>query len=77
MAKYENLPIYRKAMELLVYVEQTVRDFPRYHKYATGARLRDPNFELTSLVVKANNTFLGEHTGKSKPRHILVLADIT
>jgi hypothetical protein len=28
MAKYENLPIYRKAIELLVYVEQTVRSFP-------------------------------------------------
>ena len=57
MAKYENLPIYRKAIALLVYVEQTVRSFPRYHKYATGARLRDLCFELTSLIVKANNTF--------------------
>lgn len=57
MAKYENLPIYRKAMELLVYLEQTVRNFPRYHKYAIGARLRDTAFEVVSLVVKANNTF--------------------
>lgn len=57
MAKYENLPIYRKAMELLVYIEQCVRNFPRYHKYAIGARLRDTIFEVTSLIVKANNTF--------------------
>ncbi|MCP4198372.1 MAG: four helix bundle protein [Proteobacteria bacterium] len=57
MAKYENLPIYRRAMELLVYVEQVVRGFPRYHKYATGARLRNLCFELTSLIVRANNTY--------------------
>ena len=46
MAKYENLPIYRKAMELLVYLEQAVRGFPRYPTYALGARLRDTAFEL-------------------------------
>jgi len=55
MAKYENLPIYRKAMELLVYIEQTVKNFPRYHKYAIGARMRNTVFEVTSLIVKANN----------------------
>ena len=57
MAKYENLPIYRKAMELLVYVEQSVRGFPRYHKYAIGARLRDACFDVASLIVEANNAF--------------------
>jgi len=56
MARYENLPIYKKAMELLVYIEQTVRNFPRYHKYALGSRLRDRCFEITLLIVKINNT---------------------
>ena len=64
MAKYENLPIYRKAMELLVYVEQTVRNFPRFHQYAVGARLRDAVFDVTSLIVKANNAFDGDERAK-------------
>jgi thiol-disulfide isomerase/thioredoxin len=57
MAKYENLPIYRKAMELLVYTEQSVRNFPRYHKYTIGARLRDTVFEVTSLIVNKSVLF--------------------
>jgi len=35
---YENLPIFKKALELNVYVEEAVRHFSRYHKY--GIELR-------------------------------------
>jgi len=55
MAFYENLPIYRKAMQLAVYMEQVVHDFPRYHKYAIGADLRNLSKELVSRVIQANS----------------------
>lgn len=41
MAYYENLPIYKKALGLAVILENTVRGFPRYHKYAIGADMRN------------------------------------
>jgi len=34
MARYEHLPIYKKAMDLAVYLEKIVRGFSRYHKYS-------------------------------------------
>ena len=34
MARYEQLPIYTKAMELSVYLEGVVANFSRYHNYA-------------------------------------------
>ncbi len=36
MAYYENLPIYKKSLELAVYIENVVRNFSRYHKYTIG-----------------------------------------
>ena len=33
MARYEHLPIYKKAMDLTIYFEKIVRNFARYHKY--------------------------------------------
>ena len=41
MARYEHLPIYKKAMDLAIYVEKVVRNFSRYHKYTPGSELRD------------------------------------
>ena len=46
MAKYEHLPIYAKAFELVVYLESTVRHFSRYHKYTIGTRLREASWEV-------------------------------
>jgi len=40
MAEYKNLPIYKKAFELLVFVENAVKSFSRYHKYTIGSELR-------------------------------------
>ena len=55
MAYYENLPIYKKAMELAVYIEQVVRNFSRYHKYTIGSDLRNLSRALPALVIKANS----------------------
>jgi len=38
MARYEHLPIYKKAMDLTIYFEKIVRNFSRYHKYALSIR---------------------------------------
>ena len=55
MAKYDHLPIYKKAMELMVFLENAVRGFSRYHKYSIGERLRAASWEAVTLIVKANN----------------------
>jgi hypothetical protein len=40
MAQYEHLPIYKKAFDMIVYIENTVKGFSRYHKYTLGTELR-------------------------------------
>jgi hypothetical protein len=56
MARYDHLPIYRQAQELMVYVETVVRGFSRYHKYTIGTRLREATWQVLTLIVKTNNT---------------------
>jgi hypothetical protein len=41
MARYEYLPIYKKALDLAVFLEQSVKSFSRYHKYTIGGDLRN------------------------------------
>lgn len=38
MARYEHLPVYRKAYLLALAVEREVHRFSRFHKYAIGGR---------------------------------------
>ena len=56
MAKYEHLPIYKASMELVVFIENAVKGFSRYHKYSIGERLRKASWDVVTLIVKANNT---------------------
>jgi hypothetical protein len=56
VAQYEHLPIYKKAMDLAVYVENVVKGFSRYHKYSIGADLRQLSRELVRLIISANNS---------------------
>jgi hypothetical protein len=56
MARYEHLPIYKKAFDLNLYFEKTVRHFSRYHKYTLGTELRDSAREIVKLIVRANNS---------------------
>jgi hypothetical protein len=56
MARYEHLPIYKKAMDLTIYFEKVVRNFSRYHKYTLGSELREKSREIVGLIIKANST---------------------
>ena len=40
MARYEHLPIYKKALDVAVHFEKVVAGFSRYHKYTLGSELR-------------------------------------
>lgn len=56
MAQSEHLPIYRDAFELLVYLENAVQTFSKYHKYTLGTDLRNSAREVLKLIVRANNS---------------------
>lgn len=55
MARYEHLPIFKKAMELCVYLDGVVRHFSRYHKYSLGSDLRDASRNILTLIIRANS----------------------
>ena len=55
MARYEHLPIYKKAMDLAVYIENAVKGFSRYHKYSIGADLRNLTRRVVTLIISANS----------------------
>ncbi len=54
MAQTDHLPIFKQAYDLCLYLDQIVRTFPRYHKYALGADLRESARRVLRLVVRAN-----------------------
>lgn len=54
MARNEHLPIYKSAYDLCLWLEQVVRGFSRYHKYAIGSDLRSGSRRILRLVVRAN-----------------------
>jgi len=51
---YENLPIYKRAVELAVFLETIVKHFPRFHRYEIGADMRKMSRDLATLVIAAN-----------------------
>ena len=53
-SRYENLPVYKKALDLAVYFEKLIRHFERYHKYTLGSELRNLSRRILVLVAKAN-----------------------
>jgi hypothetical protein len=50
------LAIYKKAMDLTIYMEKVVRQFSRYHKYTVGTELREKSRGVVGLIIKANST---------------------
>ena len=55
MAQTEHLPIYKASYDLCLYLEQIVKNFSRYQKYALGADLRAGARKALALVVRANS----------------------
>jgi len=51
---YENLPIFKSALELCVYLETIIRKFEKYHKYTIGVDLRIYSKEILFLINRAN-----------------------
>lgn len=51
---YENLPVYKAALDLAQYFEKVVRNFDKYHKYACGSDLRNMSRRILVLIAKAN-----------------------
>jgi uncharacterized coiled-coil DUF342 family protein len=64
MSFYENLPVYKKAQDLVVYFENVVKKFSRYHKYTTGTELRNLSREILDLIAEANTAGVREATLK-------------
>ena len=56
MARYEHLPIYKKAFDLTVHFEKVVAGFSRYHKYTLGTELRNRNREIVLTIIMANSS---------------------
>ena len=50
MAQYEYLPIYKKMFDLVVYIENIIRGFSRYHKYTMGIDSRKLSRETKDKV---------------------------
>ena len=38
---YDELPIFKSALDFAVYIEQVVKNFDKYHKYTIGVDLRE------------------------------------
>ena len=55
MAQYEHLPIYRKAFDLSIYLENSVRNFSKYHKYTLVSDLRNIFGKIVRLIIRANS----------------------
>jgi hypothetical protein len=56
MARYEHLPIYKKAFDLAVHFEKVVAGFSRYHKYTLGMELRNRSRGIALTIIRANSS---------------------
>ncbi len=71
MARYDHLPIWKDAVTLAGVLEEAVRRFPRYHKYALGTDLRRQAYAICRGVVVAN----GERERREQALDRLILAN--
>jgi len=50
----ENLPIFKSALALAVYMEKIVKGFEKYNKYTIGVDLREKSKNILYLINRAN-----------------------
>ena len=50
----ENLPIFKSALDLAVYMEKIVKGFDKYNKYTIGVDLRQKSKNILYLINRAN-----------------------
>ena len=82
MARYEHLPIHKKAMDLAVYLKRIVRSCSRYHKYTLGSELRAKSREIVGVIgAERRAAFLHRarpsHTFKLWLRYPEILPDLS
>ena len=51
---YDQLPIYKSALSFVVYIENLVKQFDKYHKYTIGVDLRKYAQKILFLIHRAN-----------------------
>ncbi len=54
MARYNHLPIFKKAYDLCFEVERQVKNFSRDYKYTIGTEIRQLSYEIPALVMVVN-----------------------
>ncbi|HOB72548.1 MAG TPA: four helix bundle protein [bacterium] len=54
MKNYDNMKMYRSAFSLMLYIEEEVAKFPRYHKYSIGSEIRKMIFEIVTMLAGFN-----------------------
>ncbi len=55
MARYDHLPIFKKAYDLCLEIELQARSFSRDYRYTIGTEIRQISHEIPSLIMIANN----------------------
>lgn len=56
MAHYDNLPVYKAAYDLLLYLFFIARNLKREYKYTIGEKIKNDMSELIIMIYKANST---------------------
>jgi hypothetical protein len=72
--RMQQMPLWRDASRLLLAIEEAVRHFPRYHKYAIGNDLRHQAMGVCRLVVRAYNDKLNR--GRQVSRLVVAIDDL-
>jgi len=55
MAQSEHLSLYLKLYQLIKFLYETVRNFPRQYKYALGQNILDLTWQCLDLVLEINS----------------------
>jgi hypothetical protein len=53
-SRYEHLSIYKSTLEFCTYIEQIVKSFDKYNKYAIGLNMRDLSKRLLFSISRIN-----------------------